>query len=332
MINKIKSLLLKVLSKRIVEKISYILYYKYDRCRYVKFSALVRRDDSFEKLVGGITQECHVIEKGLTMPEIRLGFGTKTIMKLIDLCNSYLEFNYDSNNDFFLHSISVLNEYKRLHERLDYSDNKLLLIRISELTRKVNYWPEVTQLEFIDNAYFSDSTATFDKFSFSRHSVRNFNGSADISDLNKAVKLSLNAPSSCNRQPCRVYLIENKDIIRNVLLLQNGNRGFGHLVNNLMLITAELGVYSGINERNSAYIDGGIFTMNLVYSLHFYKVGVCILNCNFLKEAEVQIRSLVNIPESEVLIVLLACGNVPEKFKVTISKRRSIESALKRIV
>ena len=82
-------------------------------------------------------------------------------------------------------------------------------------------------------------------------------------------------------------------------------------------------------ERNGAFVDGGIYAMNLLYSLHFYKVGAVILNWSSTHLEDEKIRNLINSPESERIILIIACGDIPEKFKCTLSKRNDIKKVVK---
>ena len=54
----------------------------------------------------------------------------------------------------------------------------------------------------------------------------------------------------------------NKNQIAKILEVQGGNRGFGHLANRLIIITSEVGVFTGVAERNQVYIDGGMYARN----------------------------------------------------------------------
>ena len=105
-----------------------------------------------------------------------------------------------------------------------------------------------------------------------------------------------------------IYVFVNKKQIVKILEIQGGNRGFGHLTNKLIIIAAELGGFSGLSERNQAFVDGGIYAMNTLYALHYNQVAACIMNCSTSPEKDKQLRSLCKIKESEVFIAMVACG------------------------
>jgi hypothetical protein len=50
------------------------------------------------------------------------------------------------------------------------------------------------------------------------------------------------------------------------LKLQGGIRGFGHLTNKLIVITSDTAVF--LMMKDQAFIDGGMYAMNVLYGLH----------------------------------------------------------------
>lgn len=298
-------------------------YYKYDAKRFIIHSNAINSLNNQEKLLGVIIAEYHVIEKGLTMPEFRPGFGLEKMRSLIFHCTLFSSGECCEISGQFSHALKVITEYKKVHELLSYTLDKELLLSIDLLLSKFSNTLSSSQLFMRKDEYFKFKESSFLQFSQSRHSVRNFEGSIDISRYEKAVCLAQNAPSACNRQPTRVYLIQSKDIISKVLSLQSGNRGFGYLADKLIILSAEIGGYLHVHERNTAYIDGGIYAMNLLYALHFYEIGACTLNWSSTIENDRKIRKICEINESETIILLIACGNVPDQFKLALSHRNT---------
>src|SRR5690606_16865431 len=134
-------------------------------------------------------------------------------------------------------------------------------------------------IDFKKESFYSNVNSNFEKFSYSRKSIRNFTGEIiKFKDIQEAVQLALNAPSVCNRQASKVYLLDRKSEIDKVLKIQGGFSGFSENVNQLLVLTNDRNYYYTIGERNQFYIDGGIFLMNLLYALHFYKIACCPAN------------------------------------------------------
>ena len=146
-----------------------------------------------------------------------------------------------------------------------------------------------------------------------------------IERIRSAVHLALNTPSACNRQHCRVYCITQQDTINKALEIQKGSRGFGHLANKLLVVTSNLEDVLWIGERNDAFINGGLFLMNLCYALHYEKIAHCILNWSRTPEEDMALRTLIPLMDSETVSALLTCGEVPDEFEIASSPRKNID-------
>jgi nitroreductase len=87
--------------------------------------------------------------------------------------------------------------------------------------------------------------------------------------------------------------------------------------------------YYSIGERNQLYIDGGVFLMNLLYALHYYKIGACPAHWGFNYKQDKEIQKELNLSGSEKVICLIPIGIPKEEFKTTLSLRRKNEEILK---
>lgn len=302
--------------------------YKYDAARFTQYSNALNKWDNPEKLIGQIIAEYHVIEKGLAMSDMRLGFGQEILNELISHCNLYA-LKFDKINKQFIYALRVIAEYKYEHEQGNYKLENALLQAINNLLSNHEGVVPSEQIAMTKEDYFKFTQSSFYDFSNSRHSLRNFSGKIEIANIEKAVILAQNTPTSCNRQPQRVYIVQDKNHIDQILKIQTGNRGFGYLADKLIIITAELGGYLSLNERNDVYVNGGIYAMNLLYALHYYHIGACALNWCAMPEQDLELRNICKIQPSETVILIIACGGVPDKFKLVTSHRNNTSDNLK---
>lgn len=297
-----------------------IVVYNYDIKRYIKHSNTFHKFNSPEKIIGKIIYKYHVVEKGLTMPERRSAFGIPLITSLIEDCNLYIQEGYDTSDTHFRHAVKVLNEYLSVH-----TNNELK----PEFTEKINKLSENSEIKCSSEQhkvskedYFKNSSASFEAFSKSRFSIRNFSAEdVDIDLIYKSIELAQKSPSACNRQPNRVHVISNKQLVSDIIEIQGGSRGFGHLANKLLILTSDISFFDGLEERNELYFNSGIFTMSLLLALHHFEIGACSLNWSTLKHKDLKLRDYVQIPESETITMIIACGHVPEELSIAISPR-----------
>ena len=162
-----------------------------------------------------------------------------------------------------------------------------------------------------------------------RRSVRNYSPDpVSLSVIEEAVSLAQQSPSVCNRQGARVWWVLRREKIDEILTLQNGNRGFGHLAQALLIVTCELSVFEGSNERNQVFIDGGLFAMSLLYSLSHNGLGACPLNWCVDSNRDKDLHKLTNIPDAHQVVMLISVGHVPEEFSVAVSQRHDLKYIL----
>jgi nitroreductase len=162
-----------------------------------------------------------------------------------------------------------------------------------------------------------------------RHSVRNFEATPVEGDLiRNAVDLALRAPSVCNRQAWRVYALTSSDAIARALTAQNGNSGFGHQLQMLLVVACDLTRFLTIGERNQGWIDGGMFSMMLVLALHSHGLGTCCLNLSLDCQQDMRLREVVPIADHESPVMMIAVGHMPESLSVAQSRRRPVADVL----
>lgn len=296
--------------------------YLYDYKRYIKYSGIVETKNS---ILARIIMHYHVVEKGLTMPDRHLGFGVDNLKELIALLDKFSE-KYDTSEFHFKHAVSVIAEYKELHDENNYKIDDNLNASILRILKDYGLGPS-RQLEMTREKYWGKSFADFREFALSRHSVRHLCGTITERQIEDAVELANSAPSACNRQPCRVHCISDKELIRKCLDLQNGNRGFGHLADKLLIVTADLGS-SFENEQLDVRTNAGIYIMNLCYSLHYYKIAHCLLNWFTPPQSDLALRKLLQLPNNETVIIFIVCGDVPENFRIAVSPKNHFEKTL----
>lgn len=326
-----KRLVKVLIPKRVIFLIQSYRFFWCDIKRFTLHSNTFYKFDNLSKIRGHLTILYHIVEKGLTMPETRLGFGTKIILELTDLCKLYLINGYDTKDQTFVHSIQVLNEYLMFHDLNNFKLDTTIVNEIKSISLTSRVETSSSQYCFSKDEFFKYHQSSFFDFCKSRHSSRNFSKEdIPLEIIYRCVEQANLSPSACNRQPTRVNIIKNKKKILQALELQHGNRGFGHLANILLVITSDISLFQD-EERNEPFLNAGLFCMTLVYSLHFHKIGTCLLNWDVNSTDDIKQRSLLKIPDNEQIIVLIACGYLPDEFKIAISPRLNVSEITREI-
>lgn len=130
--------------------------------------------------------------------------------------------------------------------------------------------------------------------------------------IESALSISMKTPTVCNRQPNRVYVVKNKKVMEKVLEIQGGYKGY-KLPAILILVSTDNRAFVSINERNEGFIDGGLFSMSLLYALEYEGLGACALNAMMNHDKEQEIKRILNVSEFENLIMFIAVGQIPDK-------------------
>jgi len=281
-------------------------------------------DSEAEKVKRDLTLAYHIVEKGLTMPVPRPGFGKKVVINLVETVLKYQNLKLPIHEMEYRQAVSVLKEYKDFHEQLKFQLDKEIAAKLALLETQFKTVEGQKQIKISRDEYFRDANQAFDLFCKSRYSVRNYtNQEIPLSVLYDCIELAQKSPSFCNRQPSRVQIVKSAEKKNQILEIQNGNRGFGHLAETLLVISSVISVTKDIHERNENHLNGGIFIMSLLNALHFNRIGACSLNWAVSNDKDMKIREILNIPENEVVLMIISCGYVPDEFSIASSPRKS---------
>lgn len=297
-----------------------------DNQRFLKYSFLSGsklKGYDYIQLEAQIIKTQHSIEKGLALKNTRLGFGLKHIELLEQLLLEYISRGNPKDSEVVDISLDTMSEYINFHRKNDYELNispaLLNLISSRSSTEKNGGYNDILRSNV---ALFLNEK--FDLFVRSRKSIRDFSDEdVEIETIYESIEIALNTPSVCNRQSWNVRIVSGS-YIDFINANQNGNSGFGDKINKYLIVTSDLRAFSKPRERNQAYIDGGLFAMNLLLSLHHKGLATIPMSASLSNKQESNIRSKFELNDSEVLIIFIAVGHYPEEFKVAFSKRKKL--------
>jgi len=296
--------------------------FRYDREQFLAHAGalhLDRRAAARAEIVMGY----HVLEKGLTMPRRRLGFGKGAVVHLMNLITSF-ERRFGKDDRQVCHAVGVLRAYAELHGipgDSGISCDPKISGALAKFLAEHEGVPAALEPHVTREEFFAAKDAAFPAFAASRHVVRHFAGPVPRETIEKAVALATTAPSACNRQHARVHVIADPALRDRLFALQGGARGFGDAADKILVVTADLSAVRWAWERHDCYVNGGIFVMNLCYALHHLGVAHCILHWSVSPEADRTAHGILGIPSNEAIVQVIACGMPPEEFDVAASPR-----------
>jgi nitroreductase len=326
---------LKRMRRRSFQLLLHVLDANYDLFRYLRYSnSLCWSTSERQRLEALLFFYYHKIEKALALPEVKPLFGLGYIETTLDLMDRWLAMTADTQAPVFCGAYAALACYREHTAQALAQRRPDLVQRIDKLLADHKDMPAdrarggalAIQAEDMRPAC---PPADFERFVFQRHSVRNF-AKRPVPDANieYAIKLAQRSPSVCNRQCWRVHVFTSSADKALVLQHQNGNEGFGHLADRILLITADLRSFLSSGERNQAYVDAGMFAMTLLYALQAQGIASCCLNlCTSFTE-DVALRRVCRIPAWETAVMMIAIGYPPDSLSVAASARNSTDAVL----
>lgn len=307
--------------------------YNLDKKRFKKNYNSNLNTMSLEKLEARLMFDTHALEKGFSHTSFRPHFGVNALKSMASTLKIYEERGFKKDRERYKISLSALKHYITIHESKGNDISFLKEIFPEEILKEVSKAEEsfsgtniVRKDDKVDN-----SLVNFKDLAQNRISVREFSKERpNKSNILEAIEIALKSPSVCNRQPSRVYLLSEKSKIEKVLLMQGGYRGF-ETPPYLILITSTMDAFVSPNERNEGFIDGGIFSMSLLYALEYKGLAACALNAMLGSKSETGIRNFFDLPQNEILIMFIAVGGFKEQTLSPKSKRDDLSYVLREV-
>jgi len=317
--------------KKFLQKIRLRYLAHQDISRFSRTASFSVFDDGYEQLVARIIYNVHSLEKGLSRNhDLRLGFGQQRLSNLNDALVVYRMKGYDSTAFAYFEGLSVIQRYKELHAKEQFD---------------VDFLDQIIDAEFLNPTATFDAAGTkavrradkqrnseknFYELAQGRSSVREFSGAPiDRGKVKNALSNAEKTPSVCNRQGWRVYWVEDKELARKVLKHQ---RGFGYpqMPEVLLAITVSNNTFLSPVERNEAFVDGGLFAMSVMYGLEHEGLAAVPLNAMMYYKDQRGVRELLDIDDSEMIIMFMAVGEFMDESLVPISDRKSADGFIRR--
>ncbi|OSZ71334.1 nitroreductase family protein [Hydrogenophaga sp. IBVHS1] len=291
-----------------------------DAVLFLRFNSYSPFADKSKRAFYKIIIEAHTIEKGLSLRHPKMLFGKDKIRFVMAALSRY-DLQHSPVPAHM--SLGALDAYVNFHARAGMSDPFL-----DEITGYLKGWearlPKPWKGGTRDYSFQTQPPGSLQHLIASRSSVRTLRSSPiDPDRIVEAISLAQMAPSQCNRQSSRVHTYRDPALIKELLALQGGSRGFSESVGNLFVVSSEICAWGGPGQRNQGYVDGALFAMCLLLACRSMGWGACPLNLAIDHKTESAIRRVGGIPAGERLIMMIAFGEpVAPETTVAFSPRR----------
>jgi nitroreductase len=279
-----------------------------------------------------LRRNIHRLEKGIIMPNRRAIFARDYIRQTIEdferMVSSYAGESTAGPELTWAHD--VLSEYFRVvdrsEERIKACYEKFLLLSDSfencgrrVASRSAPFIRDLSNGPSIDVAQLA-------ALSVRRRSVRSYADKPVPRELvDKAMEVAGQAPSACNRQPFRFRLYDDRNLVKQILALPAGTKGFSGGVPCVAVIVGRLRAYPLERDRHIIYIDGSLAAMSFMFALETMGLSSCAINWADEDPAETRMKKLLKLEDDERVIMLIAYGWPDASAAVPFSAKRDLD-------
>ena len=299
------------------------------------FRSILRNQNYYYKVginkshdVAELIRYTHSMEKGLCISNPKLGYGHEKQEHMLTLLSKLKDEKSVAATEAKNMAVMSLRRYLEYHDAKNYSD-----AMIEKIKGALADYPETSccyggTVE-INKSDLKFNTEEIERFFNTRHSIRDFEKTpVNEEDLKKALVLAQRAPSACNRQGYRAYVLNHDQSLQYAKKLA-GIGGFAEDVGRFIMITGKLSAYRE-DEINQYIVSASMYAAYLTLTLHLYGIGACVVQrpVFYTKEWN-NLRNKFSIPADEQIICLLAIGNLKDKMTVPMSYRLDQEALFK---
>ncbi len=272
----------------------------------------------------------HAIDKGLQLPEHRVGFGQDKIRCIARMISS-LRASHGAYIDPIAWAVGILRRYRETLAAdilaLEQIEDRLQphVEWLRELDKMLMQFGEVTSCEASVPVHPDLSPVYFD-----RRSVRQWsNRPVSEQTLRTLVEAAAWAPASCNRQPHKFLFLRDRESKHLALSVAVGGSGFGSEAPVIVLLLNDVRAYYGPHERHLAYVDTALAAQNLILAAHELGIGTVWLSCACEDLGqEDRLRSALHVPDWYAVVGAVALGYTDQSTVCVPSVRRSVDKMM----
>lgn len=304
-------------------------YYLMNARTVRKHAVYYNKKNNYDHLAAELIRNTHSIEKGLSISNIRLGFGHAKQKEMMDIIEKLKGIKNDYYDEAIKMAVTALDEYVSYHDKMKYSDDFIKDIKSFLKTNKKYIVKSYGGTVKLDCKELKFDEKEIERFFKTRHSIREFSGKpVEREKIKKAVDLARRCPSACNRQGVRAYVVD-KNKSAKLLAQLSGVGGFADSLDKLIIITGKISAYRS-SEINQYLVSASIFAGYLSLTLHLYGLGACVIQrpVVYSKESEA-LKEELGIPKDEQLVCIIGVGNISGVINVPVSHRIKLDEVLK---
>ena len=275
--------------------------------------------------MGNFRRNIHRIEKGLITFPAKPVFAESCIIDTVQSLKILIKNSTDTDTIYW--ALGVLTTYfakvtetetilcakKEFHQiKKSETDNFPTIYLASDRTRS--------------NISFEDLF----ELNLQRRSVRYYQNKIVPRNLvEKAIKLALQAPSACNRQPFMFRIFDEPLLIREAAQLPIGANTFSDNMKMMIFIIGDLSNYFDERDKHLIYIDSSLAVMSFVLALETLGLSSCIINWSDIPANNKKLKLFLNLEKWEQCVMSISVGYADPLCGILSSVKKEYKNVIK---
>jgi len=143
--------------------------------------------------------------------------------------------------------------------------------------------------------------------------------------VDKAMEVAAMSPSACNRQPFRVLLFDEKELIKKLGSIPLGFKEYYDKIPMLAVVVGQQRAYINKYDRHTIYVDASLAVMSFLYSLETLGLSSCAINWTDRPKQVKEINEIIHLDNDERVVMFIAIGYPDPEGSVASSSKKSLE-------
>lgn len=279
-----------------------------------------------------LIRNTHRLEKGLLMKPRRATFGKsfieETVINFEKICKADVKY---SENHQLKWSHDVLKKYFDVIELDEHTSSlkKRFSGVIERFSNKIE-GPSKIPYNRVREDFSEISYDEFYKLTKQRRSVRWFlDKKVPREIIDKAILAGSQSPSACNRQPFEYKIIDDPKLLKEVVDLPMGTKGYGHSIPVMIVVVGNLDAYFSERDRHLIYIDASLANMSFMLALETLGLSSCSINWPDIESRERKMEKFLNLEPHQRPIMCIGIGYPDLDGMVAFSEKRELKNIRK---
>jgi nitroreductase len=292
--------------------------------QYGVFSGIMKNRTDISN-IGNFRRDIHRIEKGLITKPPKSFFAENYILKTILTYKSLLNSNCD--NPTLIWAAGVLNQYFETVEK-----TSVILKAFEEFQKTKTYKNDILPKTCVANTR-KKSTISIDEFfklNKQRRSIRYYQKKqVPRNIIESAIRVALQSPSACNRQPFNFRIIDDPDLVKIAAQLPMGAATFSENIPVMIFIIGDLSNYFDERDKHLIYLDGALAAMNFILALETQGLSSCIIHWSDIHSNNKKLKIFLDLKDWEQCIMTISVGFALPECGIPSSVKKDVKTVTK---